>query len=129
MLSKVRLLGEMEPALFSAANLFDAHSSGTFFSLLPSFLPSLSLIHSCHDVWCLPLPCIVSLFLCFLQHSVSLIKKASRASEMIVIHRHLLLLLLLMATTVLSFFEMQNDVRWEGWGELYPPGGCLCVHR
>jgi cellulose synthase/poly-beta-1,6-N-acetylglucosamine synthase-like glycosyltransferase len=71
----------MEPALFSAANLFDAHSSGTFF-FLPSFLPYLSLIHSSYDVWCLPPPCIVSLFLCFLQHVVSAIKQASRASEM-----------------------------------------------
>jgi hypothetical protein len=32
-----------------------------------------------------------------------------------------------MLTIVLLFFEMQNDVRWEGWGELYPPGGCLFV--
>jgi hypothetical protein len=73
----------MEPALFSAANLFDAHSSGAFFFFfLPSFLPSFSLIHSCYDVWrLLPPLCIVSLFVCCLQHAASVIKQASCASE------------------------------------------------
>jgi hypothetical protein len=64
------------------------------------------------------------LFLCFLQHAASVIKQASRASEMMVIHRHLLLLLLLlMVTTVLLFFEMQNDVRWERVGVIVSSWG------
>jgi hypothetical protein len=46
---------------------------------------------------------------------------------MMVIHRHLLLLLLLllllMVTTVLLMFEMQNDVIWEGWGEIVSSRG------